>query len=186
MAAGPPQDQGAASATSPPGGNGRKQQTRELSQTKRAAQNRAAQRAFRHRKETYIRQLEEQNKNFLNMEKAYKGLQSENYALRDYVITLQARLLDATGDFPPPPPNVNINAPNTQQPQEHGMPEQQHEQQQPQAKWGASPLEAVARAVADLAAEGEHQHGDKPPTDVEMKEESRPADDQSQQPVTQA
>ena len=79
------------------------------------------------------------------MEKAYKGLQSENYALRDYVITLQARLLDATGDFPPPPPNVNINAPNTQQPQEHGMPEQQHEQQQPQAKWGASPLEAVAR-----------------------------------------
>lgn len=47
MTAGPPQDQGAASQTSPPG-NGRKQQTRELSQTKRAAQNRAAQVCLRH------------------------------------------------------------------------------------------------------------------------------------------
>lgn len=41
MTGGPSQDQGG--ATSPDGGDGRKQGSRELSQTKRAAQNRAAQ-----------------------------------------------------------------------------------------------------------------------------------------------
>lgn len=122
------------------------------------------------------------------MEKAYKGLQAENYALREYVINLQARLLDATGDFPPAPPNVTIN-PSGTQPAEHGLPEMQNEQPQTQAKWGASPLEAVARAVADLAAEGEHQQGDQGHADTEMKDEpgtSRPAEEQPQQPGTQA
>lgn len=150
-----------------------------------------SQRAFRHRKETYIRQLEEQNKNYLNMEKGFKGLQAENYSLRDYVLTLQGRLLEHTGDFPAPPPNVSINQGNPPPP-EHTLPEpppEQPPQQQPQAKWGASPLEAVARAVADLAAEGEHQQADKTHDDVEMKEESglsHPEDGQPQQSGTQA
>lgn len=141
------------------------------------------------------------------MEKAFKGLQSENYSLRDYVLTLQGRLLESTGDFPQPPPNVNINQSNPQQPPEHGIPEtqaerpqeqppppppppqQQHQHEQPQAKWGASPLEAVARAVADLAAEGEHHQGDQEHADTEMKDEpgsSRPEEGHQQQSGTQA
>lgn len=55
---------------------------RELSTSKRAAQNRAAQRAFRQRKEGYIKKLEEQVKEFQNMEHNYKALQNENYQLR--------------------------------------------------------------------------------------------------------
>ncbi|KZZ90435.1 transmembrane protein [Moelleriella libera RCEF 2490] len=105
---------------------------RELSQSKRAAQNRAA--------------------------------QSENFALRGYVMSLQARLLDLQGDYPPPPPNINL----TQSP---------GAQQQPGALTAASAgaagqvsdaassvsvvtsLEAVAQAVAaeEQLAQSQHQ-----------------------------
>ncbi|TDZ29655.1 putative transcription factor kapC, partial [Colletotrichum spinosum] len=81
---------------------------RELSSSKRAAQNRAAQRAFRQRKEGYIKKLELQNKEYEEMEQSYKAMQSENYALREYVIHLQSRLLEAQGEIPQPPPNVNL------------------------------------------------------------------------------
>ncbi|KAI0426430.1 hypothetical protein F5Y09DRAFT_318868 [Xylaria sp. FL1042] len=84
---------------------------RELSQSKRAAQNRAAQRAFRQRKEHYIKKLEQQVKDFTEMEHTYKAIQNDNYALREYVIQLQSRLLDLQVEPPQPPPNVNINPP---------------------------------------------------------------------------
>ncbi|KAI1352985.1 hypothetical protein F5Y01DRAFT_278371 [Xylaria sp. FL0043] len=84
---------------------------RELSQSKRAAQNRAAQRAFRQRKEHYIKKLEQQVKEFSELEHTYKAIQNDNYALREYVIQLQSRLLDLQVEPPQPPPNVNINPP---------------------------------------------------------------------------
>ncbi|KAI0470269.1 hypothetical protein F4859DRAFT_126514 [Xylaria cf. heliscus] len=85
---------------------------RELSQSKRAAQNRAAQRAFRQRKEHYIKKLEQQVRDYTEMEHTYKAIQNDNYALREYVIQLQSRLLDLQVELPQPPPNVNIAPPN--------------------------------------------------------------------------
>jgi len=95
------------------GGKGGK---RELSQSKRAAQNRAAQRAFRQRKEGYIKKLEEQVREFNNLEESFKSIQTENYSLREYIIHLQSRLIESQGEFPQPPPNVNLSHPSRDNP----------------------------------------------------------------------
>ncbi|KAI1977467.1 hypothetical protein LOZ53_001804 [Ophidiomyces ophidiicola] len=81
---------------------------RELSTSKRAAQNRAAQRAFRQRKEGYIRKLEEQVKEYEIMSENYKALQAENYQLREYIIGLQSRLIDTQSDVPELPANIDL------------------------------------------------------------------------------
>ncbi|KAG5939774.1 hypothetical protein E4U59_002887 [Claviceps monticola] len=88
-----------------------KKAKRELSQSKRAAQNRAAQRAFRQRKEGYIKKLEQQVREFGDLENTFKVMQSENYALRNYVLHLQSRMLNTLGEYPPPPPNINLTQP---------------------------------------------------------------------------
>ncbi|OJJ88595.1 uncharacterized protein ASPGLDRAFT_42174 [Aspergillus glaucus CBS 516.65] len=87
---------------------------RPLSTSKRAAQNRAAQRAFRQRKETYIRKLEDQVKDFENMSDGIKNLQTENYQLREYIINLQSRLLDTQGEVPELPGNIDLSQPRTE------------------------------------------------------------------------
>ncbi|KAG9206927.1 hypothetical protein G6514_000217 [Epicoccum nigrum] len=121
-------------------GEGRKGR-RELSTSKRAAQNRAAQRAFRQRKEEYIKQLKDQVKEFEHLCEMYKGLQTENYQLRDYIINLQSRLLETQGEVPPAPAGVDLSNrphpelpslnPNLQQPQQHqSQPEQQQAPQE--------------------------------------------------------
>ncbi|KAK4956512.1 hypothetical protein LTR10_006039 [Elasticomyces elasticus] len=89
---------------SPGGGKGK----RELSTSKRAAQNRAAQRAFRQRKEGYIKKLEEQVKEFQTMETNYRTLQGENYQLREYILSLQSRLLESSSDIPPAPAHIDM------------------------------------------------------------------------------
>ncbi|KAJ3501458.1 hypothetical protein NM208_g16932 [Fusarium decemcellulare] len=122
---------------------------RELSQSKRAAQNRAAQRAFRQRKEGYIKKLEQQVRDYMEMEQSFKGMQAENYALRDYVIALQTRLLEVHGDFPSPPPNVNLSQPA---PPNSG-PAASASEPAPSNPAVGTPLEAVAQAVAGLAAQ---------------------------------
>lgn len=76
---------------------------RELSNTKRAAQNRAAQRAFRLRKEQHINKLEDDLKQYLIMEENFKTLQHENLALRNYISLLQSKMTDQNIDFPPAP-----------------------------------------------------------------------------------
>ncbi|KAF9881906.1 bZIP transcription factor [Colletotrichum karsti] len=130
------------------GGAGSKAK-RELSQSKRAAQNRAAQRAFRQRKEHYIKKLEQQVRDYMEMEQSYKTMQSENYALREYVIHLQSRLLDAQGEIPQPPPNVNLANPPMQPP----PPPASAPEAAPPNPAAGTPLEAVAQAVAGLAAQ---------------------------------
>ncbi|KAI0396280.1 hypothetical protein F5Y17DRAFT_129231 [Xylariaceae sp. FL0594] len=92
-------------------GDGRKGPKRELSQSKRAAQNRAAQRAFRQRKEHYIKKLEQQVREYGELELTWKAIQNDNYALREYIIQLQSRLLDLQVEFPQPPPNINLASP---------------------------------------------------------------------------
>ncbi|KAH7249116.1 uncharacterized protein BKA55DRAFT_691219 [Fusarium redolens] len=133
-------------------GDGRKAK-RELSQSKRAAQNRAAQRAFRQRKEGYIKKLEQQVRDYTDMEQSFKAMQADHYALREYVVHLQTRLLETSGDYPPPPPNVNLSQP----PQPASAPAitapAPHAEPAPSNPAAGTPLEAVAQAVAGLAAQ---------------------------------
>ena len=99
------------------------------------------QRAFRQLKEEYIKQLKDQVKEFEHLCEMYKGLQTENYQLRDYIINLQSRLLETQGEVPPAPAGVDLSNrphpelpslnPNLQQPQQHQpQPEQQQAAQQ--------------------------------------------------------
>ncbi|KAK8214225.1 hypothetical protein IWZ01DRAFT_232750 [Phyllosticta capitalensis] len=89
---------------------------RELSTSKRAAQNRAAQRAFRQRKEEYIKSLKDQVNQLQEMADQYRTIQAENNTLRDYVISLQSRLLDCQGNYPDPPSTIDLSRPHTDLP----------------------------------------------------------------------
>lgn len=62
---------------------------RVLASSKRAAQNRAAQRAFRQRKERYIKSLEQKATEFDLSHSIIQDLRKENMYLRDYVVRLQ-------------------------------------------------------------------------------------------------
>ncbi|KAJ2747821.1 hypothetical protein GGI20_000116 [Coemansia sp. BCRC 34301] len=55
---------------------------RSINSSKRAAQNRAAQRAFRLRRERYVSSLEEKARNYDRLEAVYVDLQRENHQLR--------------------------------------------------------------------------------------------------------
>ncbi|KAK6543327.1 hypothetical protein TWF694_000080 [Orbilia ellipsospora] len=86
-------------------------QKRELNTSKRAAQNRNAQRAFRARKEEYIKSLESKVRDYEAVEERNQALESENAALRQYIMHLQRRLLDHLGEgeaLPDPPAGLNI------------------------------------------------------------------------------
>jgi hypothetical protein len=74
--------------------------------------NTLGQRAFRQRKEGYIKKLEEQVREFHALEDNYKAIQAENYSLREYIIHLQSRLIESQGEYPQPPPNVNLSHPH--------------------------------------------------------------------------
>lgn len=69
------------------------------------------QRAFRQRKEGYIKKLEEQVRELHALEDNYKAIQTENYSLREYIIHLQSRLIESHGEFPQPPANINLSHP---------------------------------------------------------------------------
>ncbi|KAI9782610.1 MAG: hypothetical protein M1839_004856 [Geoglossum umbratile] len=134
-------------------GSTKKGGKRELSTSKRAAQNRAAQRAFRQRKEGHIKKLEEQVRDLHALEENYKAIQAENYQLRDYIINLQSRLIETQGELPPPPLNIDLNQPRHDTLQHHGP--------APTAPMGASAMSqlqaSAAQAVADLG-NGKHHH----------------------------
>jgi uncharacterized protein YecE (DUF72 family) len=117
-------------------------------------------RAFRQRKEGYIKKLEQQVRDYGEMEQQFKVLQTENYSLREYIVHLQSRLIDAQVEPPQPPPNINLSASVPSAPM-HGLP-----QQPPPAQEGAPPaeptpntgsaagtaaLDAVAQAVQSLS-----------------------------------
>jgi hypothetical protein len=67
-----------------------------------------SQRAFRQRKEGYIKKLEEQVKDFQTMEQNFRALQNENYQLREYILNLQSRLLENQTELPPPPSHIHL------------------------------------------------------------------------------
>ncbi|KAI4202245.1 MAG: hypothetical protein LQ348_001537 [Seirophora lacunosa] len=146
---------------------------RELSTSKRAAQNRAAQRAFRQRKEGHIKELEAQVKDYNSLSDSFKVLQNENYQLRDYIINLQSRLIESQGEVPQPPSNIDIS------PQRQSESSNQHNPA-PTAPMGSSAvsqLQASAAQVIDLSRGSQENHGtdrisitsragDKTPTDM--------------------
>ncbi|KAL6718324.1 transcriptional regulator [Lecanora helva] len=134
------------------GSDGRKGGKRELSTSKRAAQNRAAQRAFRQRKEGHIKTLENQVREFNSLNESYKSLQAENYQLRDYIISLQQRLLESQGEYPQPPSNIDIPPPQGSRSTAPTAPMA--------SAAAASQLQAsAAQAVADLSG-NRHPHDD--------------------------
>lgn len=55
--------------------------------------------------------MEQQVRDYNEMEHSYKTIQNDNYALREYVIQLQSRLLDVQGEVPQPPPNLQLPPP---------------------------------------------------------------------------
>ncbi|KAI9681502.1 MAG: hypothetical protein M1817_002786 [Caeruleum heppii] len=160
--------------------SGKKIGKRELSTSKRAAQNRAAQRAFRQRKEGYIKKLEEQVRDLHALEENYKAIQAENYQLRDYIINLQSRLIESQTEFPQPPSNIVLAQPRQdlgpppppQQQQQSGQAQPSQGGQQPQQQINVAPTApmapsamdqlqahaAQASAVAGLEGMGKHRH----------------------------
>jgi hypothetical protein len=132
---------------------------RELSTSKRAAQNRAAQRAFRQRKEHYINSLKDQVKEQQNLAASYDTIQKENFQLRQYIITLQARLLESHTELPPPPESVDLSRPL--QVMDTSIYRPIASPQAPTAPMSSSAineLQAAAAAAAE-ASEGTRGHG---------------------------
>ncbi|KAJ2613913.1 hypothetical protein H4S08_001957 [Coemansia sp. RSA 1365] len=85
---------------------------RSINSSKRAAQNRAAQRAFRLRRERYVAGLEEKARNYDKLETAYMDIQRENYHLRTRVHKLQSEAsmlrshIATSAPVSPSPPNA--------------------------------------------------------------------------------
>jgi len=104
------------------------------------------QRAFRQRKEGYIKKLEEQVRDMAALEESYKAIQNENYQLRDYIISLQSRLIESQGEDAVPPAPILIT----------------HQQPQP-----ALPFQPPPPGVATLshpqAPQGQSVHAAPPP-----------------------
>ncbi|KAG6093405.1 hypothetical protein E4U30_004349 [Claviceps sp. LM220 group G6] len=191
-----------------------KKAKRELSQSKRAAQNRAAQRAFRQRKEGYIKKLEQQVREFGDLENTFKVMQSENYALRNYILHLQSRMLNSLGEYPPPPPNINLTqavgpppslaaphapphsaaaataAPAPPAAAGPSQPQSAPEHAPQDIGVSSTPLEAVAQAVAGLAAHEElaqcEPHHQEHHEQLHHQHQSYPSPEYKQEPCEQA
>ena len=114
------------------------------------------------------------------MESNYKSLQAENYALREYVINLQSRLLDVQGECPQPPPNINLAHPHGAQPPVTSSSADPHA---PNQSTGAgTPLEVVAQAVAGLQR-GDHL-AEGPQYSNRMKPEQGEGDSRSNEDIS--
>jgi hypothetical protein len=84
---------------------------RPVSTTKRAAQNRNAQRAFRQRKEKYIKDLETKAAETDHLKQTIDELRAENLQLRDYTLALQSRVIELSPTSNQNLANaVNVNA----------------------------------------------------------------------------
>lgn len=78
-------------------------QGRALSTSRRAYQNRQAQRAFRQRKDMYIKDLEAKVNELNKSKDVMAELRKENLQLRDYILALQSRLIEHPSGMPTPP-----------------------------------------------------------------------------------
>lgn len=113
------------------------------------------------------------------MESNFKAMQTENYALRQYVINLQSRLLDAHGEYPQPPPGLSL-APHHGQggPPPAAASNAEQVEGAPATPGAGTSLEVVAQAVAGLAR-GESQAGLRSHPNQAMKADPGANDDDS-------
>jgi hypothetical protein len=96
------------------------------------------------------------------LEENYKAIQAENYSLREYIIHLQSRLIESQGEFPQPPPNVNLNHP-------HG-PARGHDGAPVAAMAGMNALNAnAARNLAAASLNSNTKHGHEEPHSYDHK-----------------
>ncbi|KAG7662696.1 kapC [[Candida] subhashii] len=84
------------------GARGRKKAVPPLSVTKRAVQNRNAQRAYRTRRDQYIKELEAKAAELDHLKQTIDELRNENIQLRDYTIALQSRVIELSPTTPAP------------------------------------------------------------------------------------
>ncbi|ORY93290.1 hypothetical protein BCR43DRAFT_496662 [Syncephalastrum racemosum] len=77
-----------------------KQNSRVVIPSKRAAQNRAAQRAFRQRRDRYVKELEEKAKVMEQWQEEMDQLRGENQRLRGTIASLEQRIAELTGQTP--------------------------------------------------------------------------------------
>jgi hypothetical protein len=68
--------------------------SRRVSNTKRAAQNRSAQRAFRQRKDKYVKELESRAAEVEHLKQTIEELRHDNLQLRNYTLALQSRVIE--------------------------------------------------------------------------------------------
>ncbi len=84
------------------------------------------------------------------MENTYKAAHAENYHLREYVIDLQARLIGAKIDPPPPPAGINLHLPGP------GALQSNAAQHNSAMLAPGGDLVEVAQAVTQLGNEGQY------------------------------
>ena len=88
--------------------------------------------------------------------------------MREYIIHLQSRLIESQGEYPQPPPNINLSHPHhTGRHAEHSQPqqhtEQQHRHEHPAPVAPMAPMNPLqASAARGIAAAGlqNSKHGD--------------------------
>lgn len=123
------------------------------------------------------------------MEENVKIMQAENYALREYIVHLQSRLVDAQIEPPPPPPNINLSIAASVGGQiAHALPQPVPLQEAPPppeapvpntgSATGATSLDAVAQAVQSL---NRSEASYKTDTDSQAAEDARTAEEISRQ-----
>lgn len=96
------------------------------------------------------------------LEDNFKAIQAENYSLREYIIHLQSRLIESQGDYPQPPPNVNLAHPHARGADQQGAGQQQPGQHNVAPMAPMSQLQAsAARGIAAAGlSSGKHGHDD--------------------------
>lgn len=116
-------------------------------------------------------------------------MEAENYSLKEFVVHLQSRLLDAQIEPPQPPPNINLSVHPS-----HGLPEQPApvpvQEDAPMtdptpntgSATGASSLDAVAQAVQSLSRSEAASYKNEPTTaESQAAEDARTAEEISRQ-----
>lgn len=101
------------------------------------------------------------------LEDNFKAIQAENYSLREYIIHLQSRLIESQGDFPQPPPNINLAHPHARADQQQQASHLDHLQHRgdgapvaPMAPMSQMQASTARNIAAAGLSSGKHAHDD--------------------------
>jgi hypothetical protein len=93
-----------------------------------------------------------------SLEDNFKAIQAENYSLREYIIHLQSRLIESQGDFPQPPPNVNLAHPHARQEHMDHLHRQDGAPVAPMAPMSQLQASTARNIAAAGLSSGKHSH----------------------------